>query len=359
MGPDKSDLHILHVDMDAFFASVEQRDDPSLRGKAVVVGGSGPRSVVMAASYEARRFGIHSAMPMARARKLCAALVIQKPRMDIYRDLGGRVHRIFARHTSIIEPLGLDEAYLDVSRTITHPSQAVSIAREIKQEILGELELSASAGVSFNKFLAKIASGMDKPDGLSIIEKSRALDVIASLPIEKFHGIGPATSRRLRAHGIDWGKDLQDRSEFDLARNFGSLGRYLFLMSRAQDSREVSSTRIRKSLSAERTFDQNLTDLDQMIEAVSQVCGMLTKRLLKGNFRGKTITLKIKDDQFQVSTRSMPFPSPPIDQDKIVRSAIKLLKEPYVPRRPVRLLGVSIGNPVSQTVIDQYQLDLD
>ena len=244
---------ILHVDMDAFYASVEQRDDPALRGLPVAVGAASGRGVVCAASYEARRFGVRSAMPMAQARQLCPGLVVVPPRFEAYREVSQAVHAVFRRYTDLVEPLSLDEAYLDVTEPLVGPPSGIRTAEAIRAEILATTGLTASAGVSFCTFLAKVASDLDKPDGLSVILPHEARAFLAALPVERFHGVGPATARRLHALGIATGADLQARTEADLRAALGKTGAWLARVARGLDDRPVRPHRVRKSVGVERT----------------------------------------------------------------------------------------------------------
>src|SRR6266481_5782374 len=262
---------IIHLDMDAFYASVEQRDDPSLRGKPVAVGGSRERGVVMAASYEARQFGVRSAMPSTTARRLCAELIFVKPRFDVYKEVSRQIRAIFAEYTPIIEPLSLDEAYLDVSKNLKGITSATVIAEEIRARIRAETSLTASAGVSYNKFLAKLASDHRKPDGLYVITPRMGAAFVEDLPVGKFHGVGPATTAKMNGLGIYSGRDLRAQTFADLQRHFGKSGAYYYSIARGIDARPVRADRVRKSVGAENTFPHDLVALDAMREALQPI----------------------------------------------------------------------------------------
>jgi DNA polymerase-4 len=337
---------IIHVDMDAFYAAVEQRDDASLRGLPVAVGGGGSRGVVLTASYEARVFGVRSAMPGAIARRLCPDVVFVRPRFEAYREASQQIREIFRDWTPLVEPLSLDEAYLDVSRAAQAGMPAVEIARAIKAAIRERTGLTASAGISFNKFLAKIASDLRKPDGLSVIRPERALAFLAALPIEKFHGVGPATAARLRALGILTGHDLQTRSEAELMSQLGRSGAYFRRMAQAQDDRAVEPSRRRKSLSVEDTFSVDRRGRPALVTELEIIADKLADRLHRSEFRGRTLTLKIKLADFRILTRRTTQPHPISDALEIRTLAAALLDRPEVPASPVRLLGlgVSIGH---------------
>jgi DNA polymerase-4 len=347
---------ILHIDMDAFYAAVEQRDDPALRGLPVAVGGGGPRGVVTTASYEARAFGVRSAMPGAVARRLCPELVFVRPRFDAYRVVSRQIRAIFQAWTPLVEPLSLDEAYLDVTAAVREGRPAMAIARRIKEEIRAATGLSASAGVSFNKFLAKIASGLDKPDGLAVIRPERAMAFLAELPIERFHGVGPATAARLRACGIVRGADLQARSEAELVALLGRSGGYFWRMAQAQDDRPVEPRRRRKSLSVEETFAADRRGRAALAVELDALAETLAERLRQAEFRGRTLTLKIKLDDFRILTRRTTLPHPVADAAEIRSVAIALLDRPGPPGRPVRLLGLGVS--VGDAEADARQLAL-
>jgi len=334
---------IIHIDMDAFYASVEQRDDPALRGRPVAVGWAGPRGVVMAASYEARPYGVRSAMPSFKARRLCPDLVFIPARFDAYRAASRRIHAVFRHYTEVIEPLSLDEAYLDVTAPRRGGPTATDIARMIKTEIKAATGLTASAGVSFNKFLAKIASDLNKPDGLSVIRPDQAAGIVANLPIERFFGIGPVTAHKMKASGIHTGLDLRRRSENELVRRFGKVGRHYHRIARGQDDREVQPNRPSKSIGAERTFDVDLTDPDAMLAALGPLAERVAERMAASENYGRTIILKIKHRDFSVTTRQRTLDHQICRASDLMTLADRLLHRPAPPDRPVRLLGLSVS----------------
>jgi DNA polymerase-4 len=334
---------IIHVDMDAFYASVEQRDNPELRGKPVAVGGM-QRGVVAAASYEARVFGVRSAMPSVTAIRQCPDLVFVKPRFEVYKEVSRQIRDIFARYTDLIEPLSLDEAYLDVTRARRGPGSATGIARAIKREILEQTGLTASAGVSFNKFLAKVASAHDKPDGLTVIRPEDAEAFIARLPIERFFGVGPVTARKMQEAGIHDGADLRARSEAELVNRFGKVGRHYFRIARGQDERAVSPDRPYKSIGAEETFTTDLRAPDAMLDALRPIAERVAERMAKADLFGRTITLKIKHHDFSLNTRQRTLADPVHSAEELMQLARWLLHTPSPPAKPVRLLGLTASN---------------
>jgi DNA polymerase-4 len=356
---------IIHIDMDAFFASVEQRDFPELRGKPVAVGGSGRRGVVAAASYEARKYGVRSAMPGFKAVKLCPDLIFVKHRFDVYKHVSSQIHKIFSQYTDLIEPLSLDEAYLDVTYNKKGDQIATNIAKSIKEEINKTTGLTASAGVSFNKFLAKIASSWQKPNGLTVITPKQAQLFIDALPIEKFYGIGKVTSQRMKDMGIHKGKDLKILTEDEIVGLFGyKMGVYYYNIARAIDDREVENTRIRKSLGAEETLSENVSDLHAMKLILNQIADEVSARCQEKKIAGRTVTLKYKYDDFTQHTRSrtmMRFVHQAADITHIV---CDLLHTPTPPSRSVRLLGITLSNlntdPDTKTTAEQFiQLKLE
>ena len=353
---------IIHVDMDAFYASVEQRDFPELRGRPVAVGGSSRRGVVAAASYEARAFGVHSAMPSAVAARKCPGLIFVKARFDVYRDVSSRIKTIFRRYARHVEPLSLDEAYLDVTEPLVEGLSATEVARRIRREILEETGLTASAGVSYNKFLAKVGSDFQKPDGLTVIRPRDALAFIAALPVEKIHGVGPVTARKMHAQGIRTGADLRLFDEDELVQRFGKSGRYYYRVCRGEDDRPVRSHRGRKSLGAERTFDTDLTDVSDMMERLEDIAAKVASRLQDANLAGQTVTLKIKTSDFQISTRQTGTSQLLHEKDDILELVELLLRHaPDIPEKPVRLLGISLSHLRSLSqgpVPEQLKLDL-
>jgi len=332
--------------MDAFYASVEQRDHPQYRGRPLVVGG-GPnsRGVVAAASYEARSFGIHSALPSRLAAKRCPHLIFAQPRFEVYRGVSEQIRAVFSRYTNLVEPLSLDEAYLDVT---AHPlGSAMAIAREIKQRIQQTTRLQASAGVSCNKFLAKMASDEDKPNGLFLIAPHQAEAFVAQLPIEKFHGIGPATAAKMHGYGIRTGAELKLWTEADLCDRFGKVGSHYYRIARGQDDRPVNPNRIRKSIGAENSFAQDLASLGEMTAALETIAQRVTERLAKteeaGTSKGYTLTLKIKYANYQQVTRSRTFEQP-VPTAEIFKRSRALLLEHVDRDRQVRLLGITLSN---------------
>jgi len=347
---------IIHIDMDAFFASVEQRDNPDYHHKPLIVGGQpNSRGVVAACSYEARKFGIHSAMSCAKAYSLCPEAIFVPPRFEAYREVSKRINAIFWRYASQVEPLSLDEAYLDVSYTADYGGSATRIAEAIKRDILTETGLITSAGISYNKFLAKIASDMDKPDGLYVILPQHGEIFIAQLPIEKFHGIGPATAKKMHALGIQTGADLYLWSETDLITQFGKAGLYYYQVARGIDHRTVKSSRQRKSLGKETTFAQdimNIEDINQHAETLAKevLASMATKDL-----KAKTITLKMKYADFTQITRSS-TQAGPITSDWVMQELLpKLLAQTEAGKRPVRLIGISISSFILSTSSNDQQ----
>lgn len=350
------DRKVVHVDMDAFYAAIEQRDDARLRGRPIAVGGASDRGVVMTASYEARPFGVRSAMPSAHARRLCPDLVFVRPRFDAYKAASRQIRAVFERYATQVEPLSLDEAYLDVTEPRTGPASAAAVAGMIKADILAVTGLTASAGVSFNKFLAKIASEMDKPDGLTVIRPARAHAVIAGLAIEKFHGVGPATARRMRALGIATGADLQARDEPALTAAFGRLGRHFFRISRALDDRPVSADRARKSLSVERTFERDLAGA-ALAEALEPLAVELAERIARAGYRARSLTLKVKRADFRILTRRVSRPVPFELGADIHATAVGLLAR-VPPAGRVRLLGLGVSEELLPGDLRQLELGL-
>jgi DNA polymerase-4 len=335
---------IIHVDMDAFYASVEQRDDASLRGKPVAVGGGGMRGVVAAASYEARVYGVRSAMPSVTAKRLCPDLIFVRHRFDVYREVSGQIREVFREYTDLVEPLSLDEAYLDVTENKFGIDSAIQIAKEIKAKIKERTQLTASAGVAQNKFLAKIASDLHKPDGLTFIPPEKALEFMDQLPIEKFFGIGKKTAAKMKKLNIHKGSDLRKWTELELARRFGKSGRHYYRMIRAIDDRPVKPHRPRKSLSAENTFFNDLSTEAEMLEALQKIANKVEERLAKGGFEGYTVTLKIKYHDFELRTRSKTVAFAVSKAAQMMEIARELLHRPAFPERPVRLLGLGVSN---------------
>jgi DNA polymerase IV len=334
---------IIHVDMDAFYASVEQHDRPELRGQPVAVGGSRERGVVAAASYEARRYGVHSAMPSVTAARLCPGLIFVKPRFERYREVSQQIRDIFFAYTDLVEPLSLDEAYLDVTENKKGLPSATLIAREIRAQILAETGLTASAGISINKFLAKVASDINKPNGITLIPPDKVEAFLEQLPIEKFFGIGKKTAEKMRRMGIRSGADLKARSELELAQRFGKAGRHYFRMVRANDQRPVKPDRIRKSVGAEQTFSHDLSTEADMLAQLRPIAEKVAQRLQAIPTAGKTLTLKIKYLDFVINTRSRTLEHYVNEVEAIWNLTVELLHQPALPSRPVRLLGLSVS----------------
>ena len=308
MSTDLSLRKIIHVDMDAFYASVEQLDNPDLIGKPIAVGGGGKRGVVSAASYEARKFGVKSAMSGSLAVKLCPELIFIKPHFDRYTDISKKIRKIFHDYTDLVEPLSLDEAYLDVTKNKKGNPSASLIAEEIRARILNEVGLTASAGISINKFIAKVASDYNKPNGQKTVNPEEVLDFLEQLDIRKFYGVGKVTAEKMYQKGIFTGLDLKKKSLEYLDENFGKSGRYYYHIVRGIHNSEVKPHRTRKSLAAERTFSENLSSEIFMIEKLDQIAEEVSRRLLKSKVAGKTVTLKIKYSDFTLQTRSKTLP---------------------------------------------------
>jgi DNA polymerase IV len=350
---------ILHIDMDAFFASVEQRDHPELRGKPIVVGGRPEqRGAVAAASYEARKYGIHSAMPSRIAAQKCKHLIFVQGHFEVYRQVSQQIHDIFAQFTDLIEPVSLDEAYLDVTENKVDEASAMAIARQIKQQILTETQLTASAGVSYNKFLAKMASGLNKPDGLSLIHPRDAEAFIAQQPIETFHGIGPATALKMHGLGIQTGADLKAHSEAELVQHFGKVGRHYYNIARGIDLREVNPHRVRKSIGAEKSFSKDVSDRLLLRTELRGICDQVAQRLTSHQQSGHTLTLKIKYANYQQITRSRTVGDRIARAAQIHTIAEQLLEQHLDPDRDVRLLGVAVAGLEEGNHIEQLQINL-
>lgn len=334
---------IIHIDMDAFYASVEQRDFPHLAGKPVAVGSSTLRGVVTTASYEARKFGVRSAMPSVTAKRLCPELIFVPPRFDVYQKVSREIRDIFLEYTDLVEPLSLDEAFLDVTHNKKNNPSAVNIAREIKEKIRQKTGLTASAGISVNKFLAKIASDMKKPDGLYLIPPEKAVEFVEKLPVENFFGVGKVTAGKMHDMGIRNGYDLKQWSEQDLIKNFGKIGKYYYQIARANDEREVNPHRIRKSLGAENTFAEDLQDVTAVKTELNKILGILVKRLTRTRTSGKTLTLKVKYADFQQITRSQTVSEWLSDEKEIKKIYLALLDGIEI-REGIRLLGLTLSN---------------
>ena len=334
---------IIHVDMDAFYASVEQRDDPALRGRPVAVGGSRARGVVAAASYEARGFGVRSAMPSVTALRRCPELVFVPPRFDVYREISQQIRAIFARYTDLIEPLSLDEAYLDVSEDRTGLGSATAIATEIRAAIRAETGLTASAGVSYNKFIAKLASDQNKPDGLCVIPPGQGAAFVAALPVKRFHGVGPVTARRMEALGIQTGLDLRERSLVFLEQHFGSYAAYLHGAARGIDHRPVRAERTAKSVGAERTFETDLTDRTALHAALARVVDAAWVRIERAGVTGRTVTLKLRHSDFRTITRARSTTRAIGDRATFLAIGRDLLDQQLPVDDGIRLLGLTLS----------------
>lgn len=350
---------IIHIDMDAFYASVEQRDNPRYRGKPLAVGASPrQRGVVAAASYEARKYGIHSAMPSKSAIAKCPHLIFVRPRFEVYRAISVQIHDVFRRYTDIVEPIALDEAYLDVTENKLGLPYASTVARHIRNEILTETNLTASAGVSINKFLAKIASGMNKPNGMTVILPEDAVAFVESLAIEQFHGIGKVTAAKMRRLGINNGLDLKERSLEFLVHSFGKVGHYYYNIARAKDNRAVEANRIRKSIGAENSFAEDLNDKATIIIKLEQIAQILKQRIDRHRASGRTLTLKVKFSDYRQITRSRTFESCINSLDRIITEAVGLLEIVELEDKSIRLLGISISNLDNQKKLQIVQLSL-
>lgn len=334
---------IIHIDMDAFYASVEQRDDPALRGRPVAVGGARERGVVAAASYEARAFGVHSALPSATARRRCPDLVFVKPRFEVYRAISMQIRAILAAHTPHVEPLSLDEAYLDVTDNLSGLPTATAVAEAIRRAIRSETDLTASAGVSYNKFLAKLASDHRKPDGLFVITPATGAAFVAALPVRKFHGIGPATAAKMQRLGIETGADLRARSQAFLTEHFGKAGAWYYGIARGIDERPVRADRPRKSVGAENTFFEDISAFDVMRDALQPILDKVWRAASGSGFQGRTVTLKIKYSDFALATRSRSLPRPVGSREALETISLDLLRGVLPVTKPVRLLGVSLS----------------
>jgi len=334
---------IIHVDMDAFYASVEQRDNPELRGKPVAVGGSRERGVVAAASYEARKFGVHSAMPSITARRKCPDLIFVNPRFDAYKAVSLQIREVFSEYTPIIEPLSLDEAYLDVTENLKGIKSATLLAEEIRARIRAETELTASAGVSYNKFLAKLASDYRKPDGLFVITPAMGPEFVETLPVRKFHGVGPATAKKMERLGIATGLDLRAPSLAFLQQHFGKAGSYYYWAARGVDERPVRADRIRKSVGAENTFPADLFTREAARDALGEIVEKVWLYCERSSIRGRTVTLKVKFANFQQITRSRTSPMQIGTRSELEQLGNELLGPLFPVTKGIRLLGISLS----------------
>ncbi len=356
---------VIHIDMDAFYASVEQRDNPEYRGKPIVVGGSpeGRGGVVATASYEARKYGVRSAMPSKTALQLCPEVIFVYPRFAAYKEVSKNIREIFRRHTDLIEPLSLDEAYLDVTTDKLGVGSAIAIARQIKQAISDELNLTASAGVSVNKFIAKIASGMQKPDGLTFIAPQQVEGFMEQLAVDDFFGVGKVTAQKMHKMGLHTGADMKQLTEDELMRHFGKVGRFYYHVVRGIDNRKVEPYRETKSLGAEDTFAQDLTTQEEMNAALAKIAAVVYERLQKAQLKGRTLTLKIKYHDFKQITRNKSWLFPVGDLHAITETAQQLLAATDINNKKIRLLGITLSNfgelqPKTKRGYNSEQLEL-
>ena len=350
---------IIHVDMDAFYAAVEQMDFPELRGKPLAVGGSEVRGVVSAASYEARKFGVRSAMSGVQAKRNCPDLIFVRPRFDRYKEISNKIRKIFLEYTDLVEPLSLDEAYLDVTQNKKGNPSASLIAQEIRERIHNEVGLNASAGISINKFVAKIASDYNKPNGQKTVNPEEVESFLENLEIKKFYGIGKVTKEKMYQHGIFTGKDLKSKTREYLEQHFGKSGGFYYNIVRGIHTSEVKPDRISKSVAAEHTFIENLTSEIFMLEKLERIAAELEKRLKKYTLSGKTVTLKIKYSDFTTQTRSKTLPYFIADKGLLLETAKELLYQERM-KDSVRLLGISLNNlstDVKKTVVVQLRFE--
>lgn len=354
-----SNRKIIHIDMDAFYASVEQMDHPELRGKPIAVGGAENRGVVAAASYEARKFGVRSAISGVLAKKNCPELIFVKPRFDRYKEISKKIHNIFHEYTDLVEPLSLDEAYLDVTKNKKGNPSATLLAQEIRLRIFNEVGLTASAGISVNKFVAKIASDYNKPNGQKTVNPDEVIAFLEQLPIQKFYGVGKVTAEKMFQLGIFTGLDLKNRPIDFLEKHFGKSGSFYYYVVRGIHNSEVKSNRIAKSVAAEYTFDSNLSSEIFMVEKLEKITSELERRLKKHQISGKTITLKIKYSDFTQQTRSKTMPYFITDKSLILETAKELLYQERM-KDSVRLLGISLSNlntEIKKTIVVQLKFD--
>jgi DNA polymerase-4 len=348
---------IIHIDMDAFYASVEQRDNPELRGKPVAVGGSRERGVVAAASYEARKFGVRSAMPSVTARRQCPDLIFVKPRFEVYKTVSLQIREIFAEHTPVIEPLSLDEAYLDVTENLQGIPLARDVALAIRAKIKEVTGLNASAGISYNKFLAKLASDHRKPNGQYVITPEMGPAFVEALPVGKFHGIGPATSAKMNSLGLQTGLDMRNQSLEFMQANFGKAGAYYYWISRGVDDREVRANRVRKSVGAENTFSSDLCEFEPMLAELQPLIDKVWRHCEDKSTQARTITLKVKFADFDLISRSKTLPSAVGSRGELESVSAELLRALFPLQKSVRLLGVSLSSLQTDAAVEP-QLDL-
>ncbi len=349
---------IIHIDMDAFYASVEQRDNPALRGKPVAVGQADGRGVVAAASYEARRYGVRSAMSSSKARKMCPDLVFVDCRFDKYKEVSAQIHEIFHEYTDVIEPISLDEAFLDVTQNFPGIALGIDIAKQIKKKIRERLGLIASAGVSYNKFLAKIASDYRKPDGLCVIPPERAEAFVARMPVESFWGVGPVTAGKMHSLGIYTGEDLRGFTMPELRLHFGKMGPIYYNFARGIDNRPVEPYRERKSLGCEHTLDNDVSTPEDIDEVLKEVCADLSRRLGSKSFKGSTVTLKVRFSDFTTITRSLSGIGEDYSEEALVSLGRKLIGKADINGRAIRLLGLTINKAPREEKSDDNPLQL-
>ena len=351
---------IIHIDMDAFFAAIEIRDNPQYKGKPIIVGGPpNSRGVVSTCSYEARKYGIHSAMPSYQAYKLCPHGIFIRPNFDAIKEASQIVQNIFYEYTDFVEPVSIDEAYLDVTENKKNITIATEIAKDIKKQISDRTKLTSSAGVSYNKFLAKIASEMDKPDGLVVIPPSKAQEVLEKLPIGKFYGIGKASEKKMIYLGIRTGKDLKERSLKELIKHFGKVGTFYYNIVRGIDNRTVTTHRIRKSLGCERTFAKDISNIEEMLDVLKNISKKISIKMKEKKFKAKTLTLKIKYHNFDLVSRSKTLDSVFDKEEIILHLGRKMLLETIGPKCRIRLLGLSVSNLVWEGDEKRQQQMLD
>lgn len=337
---------IIHVDMDAFYASVEQRDDPSLRGLPVAVGGDGPRGVLTTCSYEARKFGCRSAMPSVTAKRLCPQLIFVRPRFPVYTAISHQIREIFRSFTPLVEPLSLDEAYLDVTADAKGIGSATRIAELIRAKIKAETGLTASAGVSYNKFIAKLASDQNKPDGICVVRPGEGAAFVAAMPVRRFHGIGPRGADKMKQLGIETGADLAAKDIHFLREHFGSQADYLYRAARGIDLRRVKADRARKSVGTERTFDHDISSGAALREQLERIVGLTWDRIERSRAEGRTVTLKLKLKDFTGLTRARSLSQPVRDQNEFAEIGHALLDELLPLPQPVRLMGLTLSQLV-------------
>ncbi len=351
---------IIHIDMDAFFAAVEQRDNPELRGKPVIVGGRpDSRGVVSTCSYEARKFGVHSAMAASLAYRLCPQCIFIYPNFEAYKEASEKVMEILNKYTERVEQVSIDEAYMDVTYNKKNIPSATEIARLVRRDIWEATALTASAGVSYNKFLAKVASDYRKPDGLTVVTPDKAVEFLAALPIRKFHGIGSSTEEKMKAYGIRTGRDLQSMSLEKLSQLFGKHGAYYYSISRGMDDRDVKTERDpRKSLGKERTFSEDIGDMGQMMEILASIAGRISEKLHEKRLRAKTVTLKVRYANFQSITRAKTLSRPIDSKEEIMQPIPELLSQTEAGQRKVRLLGISTSNFVDMNLLTAESMQL-